>query len=185
MEVACRLAALAAMGLLCVIYPHSAHARNSEASPGQHHAEFPNLVGVRAGYVAVKDSDEDRVVSFIYAGVGYERTLVHRFLELEISVPVAIAPGPELEVGMPIDVHLKIPFHPSDRVSSYIALGPSVDLVVVPELEVMAGGSIAAGTYIWFSSRVGIDVEIDYNLVFGRGHLAHEGLLATGPVLRF
>lgn len=158
-----------------------------EAHPGEHHAEYPNLVGFRVGYLAALSDagGGTRLTSFAYLGVMLERTVIHDVLELEISVPVAIAPGREVEIAMPVDVHLKVPFHPSPRWSPYVALGPALDVIFTPESDVLFGVSSAVGTYYWFSERTGVDVELDYNLLLGHGHPVHELLIAVGPVLRF
>lgn len=158
-----------------------------EDHPGHHHAAYPNLFGVRVGYVSIIEPAEEgaQYVPGFLAGVSYERTLIHEWLEMEASVPVAFGFSEDTTIALPIDVHLKKPFHPSPRVSPYVALGPAFDLQIEPELRVLFGGSAAVGTYVWPSRRVGIDIEFDYNLVVDRGELVHELLLAVGPVFRF
>ena len=156
--------------------------------PGAHHEEYPNLVGFRAGYLGASEPEEggERLFrSFIFLGLSYERTLIHEWLEAEISVPVAISFGRELHVAMPFDLHLKIPFHPAPEWSPYLAVGPSMDLLLKPETLALFGVSFAAGTYVWFSDQVGLDIELDYNLIVDEGELVHEFLVASGPVLRF
>ncbi len=157
-----------------------------EEHPGHHHARFPNVLGVRAGFLSVFDPgpDERGLYPGFLAGISYERTLVHEWLELEISVPVAIVTGEETVVGLPIDLHLKKPFHPSPRFSPYVALGPAFDIEVRPQRRLAVGGSLAAGTYVWLSSQVGFDVELDYNLVALEGRPIHGAFVAAGMVFR-
>jgi hypothetical protein len=52
-------------------------------------------------------------------------------------------------------------------------------------VKVLPGISVAAGSYVWFSDQVGMDVELDVNGFFERGTVLPECLLAAGPVLRF
>lgn len=162
----------------------------SEAHPGHHHAEYPNLLGVRVGYLSILTPSEGEgeggveLRPAVFAGLSYERTLIHEWLELEVSVPLAVVFAEDTELALPMDLHLKKPFHPSPRVSPYLALGPTVDLTVTPELRAAFGASFAVGTYLWPTPRVGVDVELDYNLVAEAGRPVHELLFAVGPVFR-
>ncbi|MEM6295477.1 MAG: hypothetical protein AAGA54_29655 [Myxococcota bacterium] len=155
--------------------------------PGQHHADHPNVVGLRIGYLGVIEpgSEETETRSALFIGLSYERTVIHEWLEVELSTPVAISFDDDPLLSFPIDVHLKKPFHPAPWVSPYVAVGPTFDVTIRPETAVFFGGSFAVGTYIWPSSRVGIDVELDYNIVAEDGRAIHEVLFAAGPVLRF
>ena len=158
----------------------------SEDHPGHHHAEYPNLIGVRAGLLSIFATPEAELEyrPAFFVGLSYERTLIHNWLELEISVPVALIFEAQTKVALPIDLHFKKPFHPSPRVSPYIALGPAFDFEVHPDARVFFGGSVAVGTYVWPSRRVGVDIEVDYNIVAEEGRPVHELLFAVGPVFR-
>lgn len=158
-----------------------------EEHPGHHHAAHPNLVGARVGFLSVLEDDEGvAYIPGILVGLSYERTLVHEWLEVELSVPVAVLWGPDHTlVALPMDLHFKKPFHPSPRWSPYVALGPAFDLLVAPDTRIFFGASVAVGTYVWPTRRVGVDVEVDYNVISERGRPVHELLLAAGPVIRF
>jgi len=158
-----------------------------EEHPGHHHAARPNLVGARVGFLSVlADKGELEYLPGLLIGVSYERTVIHEWLEIEASIPVAVLfDGAQRLVALPIDLHFKKPFHPSPKVSPYVALGPAFDVLVAPELKVFFGGSLAVGTYVWPTPRVGIDIELDYNVVAEDRTAVHELLLAAGPVLRF
>lgn len=67
----------------------------------------------------------------------------------------------------------------------YLAAGVAVDLQFAQRVKVLPGISVAAGSYVWFSDQVGMDVELDVNGFFERGTVLPECLLAAGPVLRF
>ncbi len=154
--------------------------------PGHRHAAHPNLLGFRVGYLSVwgeKDGELEQASAFL-AGVSYERTVIHEWLEIEVSVPLAVIFEEETILALPMDLHFKKPFHPVPQISPYLALGPAVDVEVSPQTRAFFGGSFAVGTYVWPSTRVGLDLEVDYNVVAVDGRPAHEFLVAIGPVLR-
>ncbi len=166
--------------------PGDEHGSESD-HPGQHHADHPWLVGVKLGFLSILEPREEALaVDYLPAaliGVFVERTLVHEWLELELSVPIGVGLPHEPALFVPIDLHFKKPFHPSPRWSPYLAIGPILDLLIRPELEVFGGLSFALGTYLWFSRRVGLDLELDYNIVFESAPV-HELLFAVGPAFR-
>lgn len=170
--------------LFVVFTSAPALAQEEEPRAGQLHEELPNLVGVRVGYLAVVEPEES-VGSLLFVGLSYERTIIHELLEVELSVPLAFSIDERDELTMPVDLHFKFPIHVSETVSPYVAVGPSMDIIIEPETEVLFGASFAVGTYLYFSDRWGIDIEVDYNLLIDDGEPVHELLVATGPVLRF
>ena len=166
---------------------HEPEAQNLENHPGRHHAEHPNVLGVRVGFLS-RLEPEDRQLTYepgAFFGLSYERTLIHEWLEFEVSAPVAVLFGEQTGLALPIDVHLKKPFHPVGWASPYLAVGPTFDVNLRPERAVYFGASFAAGTYLWPTPRIGVDIEFDYNIVAEDGRAVHELLLATGPVFRF
>lgn len=173
------------------VWPDVASAKPLECPPdhpGRHHAYHPWLFGTKAGpltVVAPETADRERE-TFVagVAGVFLERTLIHSWLEIEVSVPIAVGSGEKAPLFVPLDLHLKKPFHPSPRASPYVAVGPTMDILIRPERRVFAGVSLAAGTYVWFSERIGMDLEVDYNVVVEGGAPVHELLFALGPVVR-
>lgn len=171
----------------------SAHAptpvHTEHDAQAEHHPTTRNLLGVRIGYLHAAFNRDGSLVRIpgILAGLSYERTLIPRWLEIEISAPVAVLLEEEHTiVAVPIDVHFKKPFHLSPRVTPYVGIGPALDIEVAPEVKVFYGGSLAVGGYVWFNDSVGLDVEADYNLVVKDDRtLGQELFLAAGPVVRF
>ena len=165
----------------------TASANDAMAHRSHRHAEYPNLVGFRVGYLGLSEpfEGEREFASFVFFGLSYERTVIHEWLEIEVSVPLAVGLSNADAATMPMDLHFKIPFHPSPFWSPYVAVGPSVDVVLKPETEVFFGVSFAIGTYLWLSPQAGIDIEVDYNVLFNGGEQIREFLFAIGPVYRF
>ncbi|MEM9691007.1 MAG: hypothetical protein AAGA56_00545 [Myxococcota bacterium] len=165
---------------------HGREAETPEAHLGQHHEDHPNLIGSRVGLWGVAEREHGETVyrPGFFVGLSYERVILHDWLEVEVSVPLATLEAEEPELIMPMDLHFKLPFHPDPSLSPYLAAGPALDLILRPDLEVFPGISFAVGTYWWITDRIGFDFEVDYNLVF-EDELVHELLFATGPVYRF
>ncbi len=156
------------------------------------HAEDQNLLGVKVGSVFVVEpfgGPEDGPHAFPAwsAALFYERTLVHNWLELELSAPVGVGTTVHAtHVFLPFNLHFKKPFHPTPWLSPYIGLGPMLDVYLAPERRVAYGGSFTAGTFIWPpNSPVGVDIDLEYDLVENRGRAGHEFMLALGPIWRF
>lgn len=167
--------------------PTSLHSEHD--AEAEHHPATRNLLGVRIGYLHAAVNRDGHLIRIpgLLAGLSYERTLIPRWLEIEISAPVAVLLEEEHTiVAVPIDVHFKKPFHVSRRLTPYVGIGPALDIEVAPDVKVFYGGSLAVGGYIWFNDSVGLDVEADYNLVVKTDRtLGQELFLAAGPVVRF
>ena len=144
-------------------------------------------MGFRVGYQSVLSRGEEGIEHGpgMLAGISYERTIIPRWLDLEIAVPVATTFAEETIVGVPVDIHVKKPFRVGPRLSPYLALGPAFDFQLLPEVAVFFGGSFAVGAYFFPSPQVGVDFEFDYNVVAEDGTALHELLLMVGPVVRF
>lgn len=155
-----------------------------EDHPGHRHAAHPNLMGSKFGYISLFSPAEGQYehMSLGYAGLFYERSVIHGWLEIELTV--AAAAGAE-ELAMPVDLYLKKPFHPSPRVTPYVGAGPHLDVVLHPERTVLGGACVTVGSYIWFSMRWGIDIDLDYAVAANREVIIHDVLLAIGPTARF
>lgn len=114
-------------------------------------------------------------------GVMVERTVIEGWLEVELSVA---AVSTDEGTAVPIDVLFKKSFE-LGRFNPYVGVGPSISIDIADgEAHAAAGGAIAAGTYVWFSDHVGLDVDIDYALVSNHG-VAQELAFSLGPVIRF
>jgi hypothetical protein len=149
------------------------------------HREYPKLLGLHFGLVTTDQYETHEFHRFFAIGINYERSIVPELLEAELSVPVAVSPQDGGRVALPVDLHFKIPFHPSQRLSPYLAAGPAFDFDLAPETGVLWGGSLAGGTYLWLEERAGLDIEADANLVFEGKERVFEVLLAVGPAVRF
>jgi hypothetical protein len=159
-----------------------------EEHPGHRHAAFPNLIGAKAGSMTVFEPIEEGGVEpfpALVVGLFYERTLIHNWLELEISVPLGVGFAEKTFYYIPTDIHLKKPFHPSPKLAPYIAVGPAFDWILTPSMKLLFGGSFALGSYVWPKDGLGIDIEFDYNVVATRHGPAHEFIFAAGPAYRF
>lgn len=151
-----------------------------------------NLLGVKALALLLigppaeehEGESEGREVSPRFGGsVFYERELVQNWLEFEIQIGLVGGGGMFI---MPIDVLLKKPFHVNHRVTPYIGGGPALEaLFVNGEQEVVGGLTAAAGVYVWFSKYAGIDVEVDYTLVFSEHGIEQAPCIGVGPVFHF
>lgn len=152
------------------------------APAGMHHREHPNLVGAKYGQRLRIDGREAVEVTTVI-GPLVERVLVHRRLELEIEAPIFV--GHRGELGVPIDLHFKRPFHPSPWWSPYVGVGPTVELEIRPRRRFAYGVSAVAGTYVWLSPRFGFDVDIAFDVAFDRTSPAFALVVGAGPVWRF
>jgi hypothetical protein len=114
------------------------------------------------------------------AGVFVERSLVPGWVEVELSVSLVAI---ESEAVLPVDILFKKPFH-FGAFCPYVALGPTVSIVLEEGTRVFAGGAAVAGFYWWWTDHVGLDVEVDYAILSEEG-LQQELTFAAGPTLRF
>lgn len=180
-----------ALLLVATAWPAAAHAVEmpnredvSEEHPGHRHAMHPNLIGAKFGYISLfaREHEGYAHVPLGYASLFYERSVIHNWLEIELTVGTAA--GAE-ELAMPVDLYFKKPFHPSSRVTPYFGAGPHLDVVFRPERLVLMGACVTAGAYIWFSERWGMDIDLDYAIAANRDVVFQDVLLAVGPTARF
>lgn len=154
----------------------------TEPEAGGHHREYPSLVGVKYGQrVLLRGAVPTEVATVI--GPFFERVLVHRWLELELDLPLVV--GHDGSLALPLDLHLKKPFHPSRWWSPYLGVGPTLELGLRPERGVALGISVVAGAYVWVSPRLGFDVDVSYDVVAVRRRPVSGFLVGLGPVWRF
>jgi hypothetical protein len=154
-----------------------------DVAAGEHHRMHPGLVGAKYGQrVMLAVPGSAREVATV-VGPFFERVLVHRWLELEVDLPLAITHDGGL--ALPFDLHFKKPFHPSRHWSPYLGAGPTVEITLRPTRSVAVGLSLVTGTYLWLSRRVGFDVDVAYELVPSRKTLRSGLTIGVGPVLRF
>lgn len=154
-----------------------------DVATGSHHREHPGLVGAKYGQrVMLAAPGSPREVATV-VGPFFERVVVHRWLELEVDLPLAITQDGAL--ALPLDLHFKKPFHPSRHWSPYVGLGPTVEITLRPVRSVAVGLSIVTGTYLWVSPRIGFDIDVAYELVPYRKSLRSGLTVGAGPVWRF
>ncbi|MEM6294359.1 MAG: hypothetical protein AAGA54_24000 [Myxococcota bacterium] len=142
-----------------------------------------NLVGIRAIGVAAFEQGAGRDAKPEGGfGVAYERTLVPRWFELEVSFNTMFTEsGPVL----PLDIVFKKPFHLSHRFDPFVGLGGIVAFGVGEESFVAPGLIASAGMYVWAGRRWGASAEVDYAALREPEHWIYELEFAAGPVLRF
>lgn len=148
-----------------------------------HTEETSWLLGLKGVQLTAIPSEGETLIG---GGLGLfaERTAIPGWLEIELSASFVRIES-ENEWIVPIDVLLKKPFHVGSGVCPYLAIGSTVSLVTDGEgLTVGVGGVVVVGTYIWLSDSWGIDVEVDYALLYEEG-VQHEVTVAAGPTLRF
>lgn len=156
---------------------------------GHRHEKDRNLLGLKVGSVLVVEPHGDGRQSFpawVFAPF-YERSILHDWLELEVSTPIGVGmTTEETHVFLPLSVHLKKPFHPTPSLSPYVGVGPMVDLYLAPDVSAAYGASFSVGTFVWPPrSPIGIDLDVEYDLVAMKGRAAHEFMVAMGPIWRF
>lgn len=160
--------------------PHQApHMHSMHASP--HTAESSWILGAKFVQLnAFPDGGESS--SGAGAGVFGESTLIHGWLELELSASIVSIKD---ETIVPVDVLLKKPFHFGKIFCPYFSLGPTVSFVFEEdETTPYFGVAAVVGTYLWFNDSFGLDLEIDY-AVLDEGELVQEITFAGGPTVRF
>ncbi len=182
---------LAVPGLAAAAPEVEVEVDGAEDEEHRHEADR-NLLGIKVGSVLVVEPEggpDGGPHSFPAwtAALFYERSLVHNWLELELATPVGVGmTADETHVFLPLNFHLKKPFHPTPSLSPYVGVGPMMDLYLAPEVRVAFGGSLSVGTFIWPPrSPIGIDLDVEYDLVAVEGKAAHEVMLAMGPIWRF
>ncbi len=152
--------------------------------PGRRHAEYPNLVGAKLGYLSLWEPEPEgtRYVPAGFVGVFAERAVVHNWLEVELTAGVGFTAD---KLSIPIDLHFKKPFHPTHWLAPYVGVGPLLAVVLEPRARLWWGATTTVGAYVWLGERIGLDVELDYNIAVFRRAVGHDLLVAVGPVGRF
>lgn len=166
-------------------HAHDEHDEHDDMGHGRRHAMHPNLFGAKFGYISLFAPHEGEYehVPLGYAGLFYERSVIHNWLEIELTVAGAFGAR---ELAMPVDLYFKKPFHPAPWITPYFGGGPHLDVIFQPDGPLVLGGAcLTLGFYAWFSERWGIDFDIDYAVAANRALVFHDVLAAIGPVARF
>ncbi|MEM9070534.1 MAG: hypothetical protein AAGE52_18660 [Myxococcota bacterium] len=159
---------------------HSYRVHMDHVNRSPHTEESRVLLGIKGSYASVHEGEREQGGG---AGIFAETTLIHGWLELELSAQLLRIGGEAWEV--PIDLLLKKPFCFGDFIQAYVGIGPAVAVVVAEsERETLVGGLIAVGAYLWVTPRFGWDVEVNY-AVFGRAQEpVHDITVSVGPAFR-
>lgn len=154
------------------------HAQDAEECPLHAH----NLIGVRGIGVAAFELGQGDASPEGGIGVAYERTIIPRWLELEVSANALLQPDGAV---LPLDVVLKKPFHVSHRFDPFVGLGAIVAFGVGEERFVAPGAIASGGMYVWGGRRWGWSFELDFAAVKEPEAWLLELEFASGPVIRF
>ncbi len=143
--------------------PH-AEAEPEHEAHGKDEHENHFFAGAKGAYLYAMQKDGNH--HHAGAGIFFELSLLPHMLELEISVKAMSA---HEGVVMPIDILLKVPFHPLPKVNPFIGLGPAMALVIDDGVEAHFGGAVAAGSYFWVHPHVALSAELNFNLLYAHG----------------
>lgn len=154
------------------------HEGGHEAHEGEHEAAHkPWVAGLKA--VQLTSIGEGEAEFGVGGGFSFERDVVHHWVEAELVAAVVVL-GEELVV--PADLVLKKPFH-FGIFAPYIGAG--LALTILPEEgEVFVGGSLVGGSYFWLWGDIGLDLEVEFNVI-QEEELIQEIVVGLGPSVRF
>lgn len=147
--------------------------KGSSAEGAERTDSFGNTVTLRFAYIeslrtaeapteenAALESEDSRVLAHhIGVGLGYERALVHGWLNLALS---ALAFNSREGWEVPAGALLEMPFEWTEHLEAYLGTGLAVDLVRESELSPHFGWAASAGLYAWASERLGANVDLEY-----------------------
>lgn len=145
-------------------------------SPHLEHSSW--IAGVRVVQFDTFETDER--VSGLGPGLSLERNVINGWLEVEIALAAIRHEG---AWTVPVDFIFKKPFH-FGALCPYVGIGLAGSMKTHGETEFHLGASSILGTYWWLTDVVGIDLEIEYNLIPEDG-LVQEVVVAIGPAFRF
>jgi hypothetical protein len=164
---------------------------------GTHDAAYSNTIGVKAVNLnAVHDAEpaegeehaveeaetETEISPHFGVALFYERAILHHLVELELNGMFV-----NLDDGftVPVEGVVKLVLGDSQgTVVPFIGVGPGVQFVRAEHNETFFQVVAVAGAYVWFTDQVGLDIELDYGMVFEE-HIVHEFGPSIGPVFRF
>jgi hypothetical protein len=147
--------------------------KGADAEGAQEMASFGNTVTLRLAYIeslrtaeaptvesAAAESEESRVLAHhLGVGLGYERALVHGWLNLALS---ALAFNSQEGWEVPAGALLEMPFEWTERLEAYLGTGLAADLVRESDFAPHFGWAASAGLYGWASERLGANVDLEY-----------------------
>jgi hypothetical protein len=174
-------------------------ARKEDAAESEHsggHGHYANAVAMQVAYVrtstsrsepelgeeaSVEASEGPEIHSALR--IAIERVLVEGWLQVELATLLSSAPGGAVE--FPTSLALKLPFELSEHVEAYAGAGMAFELEhELEEWTPVWGVAAAAGMYLWFSSHMGLNVNLEHAWFMSDG-LTSELAAAVGVALRF
>ena len=164
--------------------PEAAHEGGPEGGhEEEHEAPEPRLiVGVTGAMAAQFPSEGENGVHF-GAGARLAWVAVPERLEVEVGMH-AIFTSEATE--LPVDLLLKSVFPVNHWLHPYMGVGATlVPAIGHDATHIGAGAVVSAGTYFWFTHRVGALAELNYNLVRIDNTTVHEAFVAVGVVFGF
>ncbi len=151
------------------------HTEANQGHDAEPHAEHENhyFAGAKGAYLYAMHENESH--HHAGAGIFFELSLLPHMLEMEFSVKAMSA---QKGVVVPIDILLKVPFHPLPQVNPFIGLGPAMALVIHDGASAHFGGAVVAGSYFWVHPHVALSAEMNFNLLYDHGAVYEYGAAA-------
>jgi hypothetical protein len=165
---------------------------------GEHGAKaesFGNIITLRFAYIeslrtaepveaeeGAAEREESRLLGHhIGVGLGYERALVHGWLNLALS---ALAFNSQEGWEVPAGALLEVPFEWTEHVEAYLGTGLAVDLMRESEVSPHFGWAASAGLYGWASERLGANVDLEYRWLPNE-NLVYDLTIGVAAAARF
>jgi len=192
------------MGTVALIAASASPAAAAAQEPGEQRpasegaaetASFGNTVTLRFAYieslrtaeppaaeeVAAEPENSQVIAHHIGVGLGYERALVHGWLNLALS---ALAFNSQEGWELPAGALLEMPFEWTERLEAYLGTGLAVDLVRESDFSPHFGWAASAGLYGWASERLGANVDLEYRWLPNE-NLVYDLTIGVAAAARF
>jgi hypothetical protein len=142
-------------------------------------AEASTIVGGRASFLR---AIQPHAKPHFGGGLSVERAVVHHLLEVELVA--GLLPG-EHATLLPVELLLKVPFHPTSWLQPYLGLGPAMVVSFDHgEASPHFGAAAVAGAYFWLGGGLGLMLEVQQELLYDHGVVPEFGT-AAGVVWAF
>ena len=166
--------------------PSAADAQESHSPATETGHSEHGLAGIRV--VNLVQSSHAERTNFMGPGAVIEFPLVEGVLDLEVGFAVLLEPSASHnQVALPVDLVLKLPVHLDEVVTVYGG-GGAVMNVAYRDSEARAihfGPMLTLGAYAWNARGWGLNVEVDYAVLYSSANVEHEFEVITGVVRRF
>jgi hypothetical protein len=121
------------------------------------------------------------IAHHVGVGLGYERALVHDWLNLALS---ALAFNSQEGWEVPAGALLEVPFEWTETVEAYVGTGLAVDLVRESDFSPHLGWAASAGLYAWARERLGANVDLEYRWLPNE-NLVYDLTIGVAAAARF